>query len=135
MAFQTKNLDRGFSFHYPIPGGSYGATARGLTYNLGGTWYGNYGTSPCPVCQPERRRDQHGLSASDIKALQLPPDPARLIIAHDNDENGAGQRAAIVLADRAIALGWQVSLMDPGDGKDFNDAWLGRRLQPLQTNH
>ena len=61
------------------------------------------------------------LSTSGIMALRLPPDPAKLIIAHDNDENGAGQQAAVVLADRATALGWQVSLMDPGDGRDFND--------------
>lgn len=32
---------------------------------LGGRWYGRYGTAPCPVCQPERRRDQNALSLAD----------------------------------------------------------------------
>lgn len=36
-----------------------------LTHNLGGKWYGRYGTAACPVCQTERRRDQHALSLAD----------------------------------------------------------------------
>ncbi|MDJ0993022.1 MAG: toprim domain-containing protein [Dinoroseobacter sp.] len=32
-----------------------------LTHDLGGKWYGSYGTAPCPICQPERRRDQTAL--------------------------------------------------------------------------
>ena len=39
--------------------------ARTLTLSLGGTWHGHYGQAPCPVCQPERRRDQHALSVGD----------------------------------------------------------------------
>ncbi|GIX12816.1 MAG: hypothetical protein KatS3mg118_3005 [Paracoccaceae bacterium] len=37
---------------------------RDLTRALGGRWFGSYGTAPCPVCQPERRRDQDALSIS-----------------------------------------------------------------------
>ncbi|MEL7281060.1 MAG: toprim domain-containing protein [Pseudomonadota bacterium] len=33
-----------------------------LTIDLGGKWYRSYGAAPCPVCQPERRRDQTGLT-------------------------------------------------------------------------
>lgn len=36
--------------------------ARNLTFALSGTWRGSYGSAPCPVCQPERRRDQRALS-------------------------------------------------------------------------
>lgn len=36
--------------------------ARDLTIALSGDWRGNHGSAPCPVCQPERRRDQRALS-------------------------------------------------------------------------
>lgn len=39
--------------------------ARDLTRALGGTWYGHYGTAPCPVCQQEARADQNALTISD----------------------------------------------------------------------
>lgn len=39
--------------------------ARELTVSLGGKWHGRYGTAPCPICQPEKRRDQNGLTISD----------------------------------------------------------------------
>lgn len=36
--------------------------AQNLTQCFGGKWYGSYGAAPCPVCQSERHKDQHGLS-------------------------------------------------------------------------
>ncbi|KAF0170161.1 MAG: virulence-associated protein E [Rhodobacteraceae bacterium] len=36
--------------------------AHNLTQALGGEWRGHSGNAPCPVCQPERRTDQRGLS-------------------------------------------------------------------------
>lgn len=36
--------------------------AQNLTQALGGEWRGHAGLAPCPVCQPERRADQRGLS-------------------------------------------------------------------------
>jgi hypothetical protein len=36
--------------------------ARQLVAALGGRWHGSHGNAPCPVCQPERRRDQDALS-------------------------------------------------------------------------
>ena len=36
--------------------------AKQLTLALGGRWYGSYATCACPVCQPERRRDQSALT-------------------------------------------------------------------------
>ena len=39
--------------------------ATTLTRNLGGKWHGGYGSAACPVCQPERRRDQNALSIAN----------------------------------------------------------------------
>lgn len=62
------------------------------------------------------------LSTSGVQGLRLPSNPGDLIIAPDNDKNGAGEIAANKLAVRANALGWRVSLMVPPDGcNDWND--------------
>ena len=39
--------------------------AESLTYKLGGVWRNGRGQAPCPICQPERRRDQQALSISE----------------------------------------------------------------------
>ncbi|WP_170766475.1 DUF7146 domain-containing protein [Ruegeria lacuscaerulensis] len=39
--------------------------AESLTFNLGGVWRNGQGSAPCPVCQPERRKDQQALSISE----------------------------------------------------------------------
>lgn len=39
--------------------------ARSLTMALGGRWHGRYGAAPCPVCQPDRRKDQNALTIAD----------------------------------------------------------------------
>lgn len=41
---------------------------RTLTLTLGGRWHGRYGAAPCPVCQPQRRRDQNALTLADGRA-------------------------------------------------------------------
>jgi hypothetical protein len=62
------------------------------------------------------------LSTSGIKGLQLPPVVGDLIVAVDNDENGAGQKAGAELSAKAHALGWNVSTLAPPDiGQDWND--------------
>ena len=42
-----------------------------LSTDLGGKWYGSYGTAPCPICQPERRKDQNalGVNVKDSRLL------------------------------------------------------------------
>lgn len=59
------------------------------------------------------------LSTSGMRGLRLPAKPARLTIAQDGDT--AGRDAAHDLAQRAHAAGWVVSILDPGNGADFND--------------
>ena len=59
------------------------------------------------------------LSTSGLRGLRLPLQPGRLTIACDGDT--AGREAAHALAERAHGLGWQVSILDPGTGGDFND--------------
>lgn len=61
------------------------------------------------------------LSTSGMKALVLPAMPDEIIIATDSDDAGAGKEAGIVLAERAAALGWAVSLWPAPDGLDWND--------------
>lgn len=59
------------------------------------------------------------LSTSGLRGLRLPSQLGRLTIACDGD--GPGREAAHNLAERAHALGWQVGILDPGNGADFND--------------
>lgn len=59
------------------------------------------------------------LSTSGIKGLILPSVATYLIIAPDGD--APGRDAANELAKRAHAANWNVSIMDPGDGLDWND--------------
>lgn len=60
-----------------------------------------------------------GLSTSGLRGLRLPPQPGRLTIATDGD--APGREAAHALAERAHGLGWQVGILDPGTGRDWND--------------
>jgi hypothetical protein len=59
------------------------------------------------------------LSTSGLRGLRLPPQKGRLTIASDGDS--AGRAAAQSLAERAVALGWQVSLLPAPNGRDWND--------------
>jgi hypothetical protein len=59
------------------------------------------------------------LSTSGIRALSLPPQPRRLIIAADGDAPGI--EAANALGERAFCLGWDVYLLPAPDGQDWND--------------
>jgi hypothetical protein len=65
------------------------------------------------------------LSTSGLRSLRLPAQPGRLTVACDGD--AAGRAASIRLAERAHALGWQVTTIDPGDGTDFNDVLVNRK--------
>lgn len=40
-------------------------SVREVCKKLGGVWHGSYFTAACPVCQPEKRRDQVALSGSE----------------------------------------------------------------------
>lgn len=66
------------------------------------------------------------LSTSGLRGLRLPDRPGRLTIASDGDTAGRG--AALALAERAHGLGWQVGILDPGDGADFNDILTGKAV-------
>lgn len=66
------------------------------------------------------------LSTSGMRSLRLPSVAGQLVIAGDGDR--PGREAAHALASRANALGWQVSLIDPGAGADFNDILTGKAV-------
>lgn len=59
------------------------------------------------------------LSAPGMAGLRLPPAPGHLIVATDGD--APGKAAGHQLAERATALGWQVSLFPAPEGRDWND--------------
>lgn len=54
-----------------IWGGLRMTDARTITLALDGDWRGHHGNAPCPVCQPERRRDQRALSLSGANGKLL----------------------------------------------------------------
>lgn len=62
------------------------------------------------------------LSTSGLRGLDLPEKPGRMTIAADGDD--AGRQAVHALAERATALGWQVSLLPAPDGRDWNDVLI-----------
>lgn len=64
--------------------------ANTITKELGGRWLGTYGTAPCPVCQPEGRRDQNALTLGDA--------PDGRLLAHC-------KKAGCTFHDIAAALG------------------------------
>jgi hypothetical protein len=66
------------------------------------------------------------LSTSGLRGLRLPARPGRLTIASDGDK--PGREAAHVLAERAHAMGWQVGILDPGTGADWNDILTGKAV-------
>jgi hypothetical protein len=69
--------------------------------------------------------------AGGLRSLALPPDVRRVIIAADNDLNGAGQRNALVAYDRWIAENRAVRLKAPPVvGSDFNDLLFCARAYP-----
>ena len=59
------------------------------------------------------------LSTSGLRSLRLSETPGQIAIAADGDPQG--REAAKHLAKRAHGLGWRVSILDPGNGCDFND--------------
>jgi putative DNA primase/helicase len=67
------------------------------------------------------------LSASGLAALRLPPIVRTVIICADND--GAGQRAAWIAAERWCAEGRRVRIaIPPEPDTDFVDLFLGRGI-------
>lgn len=45
--------------------------ARDITHKLDGAWRNGSGQAPCPICQPERRKDQNALAISDASGKLL----------------------------------------------------------------
>ena len=66
------------------------------------------------------------LSAGGMKGINLPERVGRLLIAPDGDD--VGLAAASALAERANAVGWQVSLLTPPHGCDWNDVLVGKAV-------
>jgi phage/plasmid primase-like uncharacterized protein len=70
------------------------------------------------------------VSAGGMETLVLPllPASAELVICADHDASGRGQRAAEILAERALVEGRRAKIaLPPDQGDDFNDL-LGKAL-------
>jgi hypothetical protein len=66
--------------------------------------------------------------AGGLKTAKLPPEMRRVLIAADNDANGAGQRNALAAYDRWTAEGRTVRIkIPPVVGDDFNNVLIKRR--------
>jgi len=81
--------------------------ARSLTTALGGRWHGRYGTAPCPVCQPQTRKDQNALCLSNGSDGRL--------LAHC-------KRAGCAFTDILAAAG-----ITPGDYRPPDPATIAQR--------
>lgn len=111
--------------------------AANLTRDLGGKWLRRYGTAPCPVCQPERRKGQNALTLADGRNGRLllnckksacafadilaaagvtpgsytPPDPATLAQREREERQQAEKRArqARAIWQEALPIGGTVA--------------------------
>lgn len=90
-----------------------GCDARELTMKLKGRWHGSYGTAPCPVCQPERRRDQNALTLGD----------GRVGLLLDCKKSGCDFRHVLAAAG-----------LQPGDYRAPDRAEFARRSMEAQAN-
>jgi hypothetical protein len=61
------------------------------------------------------------LSTSGMRALEIPAVVRELIVLADNDANGAGERAAQALAQKALSEGRTARIARPTGAKDFNE--------------
>lgn len=60
-----------FSLNHPTQKNEYAPVDPAqLSRDLGGKWHRHYGVAPCPICQPERRRDQTALTIN-VKNTKL----------------------------------------------------------------
>lgn len=117
--------------------------ARDLTLALSGDWRGNHGSAACPVCQPERRRDQRALSIReegrrlltychkarcDFRAItEAAGIPAAngaidLQAARDADQHRAAYDAEQTAKARKL---WETGKPIPGTGGEAYLRWRG----------
>lgn len=81
--------------------------ARAITLSLRGKWHGHFGKAPCPICQPQGRRDQDALTLADGR-------DGRLLLNC--------KKSACAFPDLLAALG-----LGPGDYRSPDPAELARR--------
>jgi phage/plasmid primase-like uncharacterized protein len=91
--------------------------ARSLTLSQGGKWFGRYGVAACPVCQPERRRDQDALTLAEA--------PDGRLLAHC-------KKAGCSFADLAAALGLTSGTYAPPDPLDAAKREAERRAEAVK---
>ncbi len=70
------------------------------------------------------------VSASGLASAWLPPEVLQVVVAADNDRNGAGQKAANALAERLSGEGRKVDVLFPSTpGLDWLDVLNSERIE------
>ena len=93
--------------------------AHTLTLDLRGKWYGRFGSAPCPVCQPEGRREQDALSLSDA--------PDGRLLAHC-------KKAGCSFRDLAAALGLTFGSFAKSDPMQAAQRKAAERVNDFETS-
>jgi hypothetical protein len=99
--------------------------AERITRALGGEWRAGSGLAPCPVCQPEGRKDQRALSLSD-KGGRL------LVHCH---KRGCAVLAELQARGLAEGRGAPLASPDPEEAKQKRAENERREAQRLKTAH
>ena len=105
----------------------YGLSAKGavrLAAPVAGQWLivGEGIESVLSAMQAMQLPGWAALSTSGLRGLVLPSEVKRVVIAADNDSNGAGETAAKAAADRWVTEGRRVFIAKPIEPEtDFND--------------
>ena len=99
--------------------------AERITLALGGEWRAGSGLAPCPICQPERRKDQRALALSDSGGRLL-------VYCH---KGGCAVLAELQARGLAEGRGGLVVMPDPEEAKRRRADELRREANRLQTAH
>jgi phage/plasmid primase-like uncharacterized protein len=99
--------------------------AERITRALGGDWRGNSGLSPCPICQPEGRRDQRALSLSDSGGR---------LLCHCH-KSGCAVLAALQQRGMTEGRGQPCTSIDPAESARRRADELKREAQRLRNAH
>lgn len=106
--------------------------ARDLTQTLGGKWYRNYGAAPCPVCQPEREKQQNALTLADGRNGRLVLDCKKSACAFLDILAAAGVRPGDYTPPDAATLAQrEAEQMADAQRRALQASYLWNEAQPI----
>lgn len=106
--------------------------ARDLTKALGGRWYSGYGSAPCPVCQPERKKGQNALTLADGRNGRLVLDCKKSSCAFLDILSAAGLRSGCYTPPDAVTLARRAAeRRDEAQRRALQASYLWKEAQPV----